>query len=100
MGRHKHVVVSVNAHNIRYNIRHEDKRPPLRIEMPTGEVEYAFETVIYDLDHNEIARLVYRPDEPLSCGARLWLELCGGASMRLPSIPIDHLGVPKKERRS
>jgi hypothetical protein len=30
--------------------------------------------VIVDDAGNEIARVVYRPDQPLKCGARCWIE--------------------------
>jgi len=30
--------------------------------------------VIYDQDGREAARVVYSPDKPLSCGAKVWVE--------------------------
>jgi len=27
-----------------------------------------------DKDGNEVARIVYQPEKPLSCGARVWIE--------------------------
>ena len=29
---------------------------------------------IPDKNNNEVARVVYRPDDPLSCGAQVWIE--------------------------
>lgn len=35
---------------------------------------YAHEAIIRDTEGNEVARVVYRPHKPLSCGARCWIE--------------------------
>ena len=35
---------------------------------------YTSEAIIRDADGNEVARVVYRPHNPLSCGARCWIE--------------------------
>jgi hypothetical protein len=35
---------------------------------------YAHEAIIKDADGNEVAKVVYRPDKPLSCGAHVWIE--------------------------
>ena len=35
---------------------------------------YTNSAVIVDAKGNEIARVVYRPDDPLSCGAHCWIE--------------------------
>lgn len=37
--------------------------------------QYGHEVVIYGADGVEVARVVYRPDKPLSCGAHVWVEV-------------------------
>ena len=32
------------------------------------------EATIKDSEGNVVAKLVYRPDKPLSCGAKVWIE--------------------------
>ena len=32
------------------------------------------EAIIRDANETEVARIVYRPDNPLPCGARVWVE--------------------------
>lgn len=66
-------IVNVNRHNVAHNEKHEDKKPVLSVKtyLDTG---YGDTVVIYGQDGKEAARLVYRPDKPLSCGARVWLE--------------------------
>jgi hypothetical protein len=36
--------------------------------------EYAHEVIIFGQDGKEAARVVYKPQDPLSCGARVWIE--------------------------
>jgi hypothetical protein len=38
---------------------------------------YVNEAVILGPDGQEVARVVYRPHAPLSCGARCWIETQG-----------------------
>lgn len=65
------VKVHVNQHVIRANIHKapEDREPPLRIIRGSRKPEGGFEV---DLIGN--ARVIYSPDKPLKCGARLWIE--------------------------
>jgi hypothetical protein len=35
---------------------------------------YAHEAIIKNEDGEEVARIVYSPHKPLSCGARCWIE--------------------------
>ena len=46
--------IHVNMHHIRYNIKHEDKKPVIAVKTSKSNI--------------------YSPDKPLSCGARLWIE--------------------------
>ena len=32
------------------------------------------EAIIYDDDGREVGRVVYRPESPLPCGAKVWIE--------------------------
>ena len=36
--------------------------------------KYTHEAVILGDDGEEVARVVYRPSKPLSCGAHCWIE--------------------------
>ena len=35
---------------------------------------YAHEAIIYGKDGTEAARVIYSPEKPLSCGAKVWIE--------------------------
>jgi len=69
-------LVHVNQGNIRQNIRREanDRLPVLRAQGDFDTV-YGDHIDIIHPDTGEIlASVVYHPDNPLSCGARVWIE--------------------------
>jgi len=39
------------------------------------ENNYAHEAILRTKEGDEIARVIYRPHKPLSCGARVWIEM-------------------------
>jgi hypothetical protein len=67
------IKLHVNQHVIRSNIHAEIKEPPLRI-IRKGRSEPAFNIEILDKAGTVAGRIVYSPDKPLKCGARVWIE--------------------------
>ena len=65
--------IHVNQHKIRENLKTGSRLPVITVK-DYKDNRYAHEAVILDKDGVEVARVVYRPDKPLSCGARLWIE--------------------------
>lgn len=66
-------VVHVDQNSIRHNLKTGDRLPPLTV-LTYKSNDKAHEVVIHDDAGKEVGRFVYRPDKPLSCGARLWFE--------------------------
>ena len=66
-------VVHVNQHNIRRNATKGTTDPVLTVKTYNSNT-YANIAIIKDKDGNELAKIVYQPDKPLSCGARVWIE--------------------------
>jgi hypothetical protein len=64
----KGVKVHVNQHVIRANKMKGENGPPLRI-IRGSKSEPAYEVELIGR-----ARVVYSPDKPLKCGARVWIE--------------------------
>ncbi len=60
--------IHVNQHKIRANINRDEPEPVLTVKTYKSNV-YAFEVEVLGP-----SRIVYRPDKPLSCGARCWIE--------------------------
>lgn len=66
-------IIHVNQHNIKANAKDDENRPVLTCKTYKSN-DYAHEASIVDKDGNEVAKIVYRPDKPLSCGAKVWIE--------------------------
>lgn len=61
-------IIHVNQHAIRRNIKAEVKEPVLTVKT------YKSNTYAHEVAIKGESKLVYSPDKPLSCGARVWLE--------------------------
>lgn len=61
-------IIHVNQHIIRSNSKSEDRKPPLTIKT-YKENRKGFEAQI-----SGSAKVIYSPDKPLSCGAKVWIE--------------------------
>ena len=66
-------IIHVNQHVIKSNRKKGEVEPVLTCKTYKTNT-YAHEAVIRDDNGNEVARVVYRPDKPLSCGAHVWIE--------------------------
>lgn len=66
-------IIHVNQHVIRDNAKNGTTDPVLTVKTYKSN-DYAHEAIVRDKDGNEVARVVYRPNDPLSCGARVWIE--------------------------
>jgi hypothetical protein len=63
-------IVHVNQHRIRSNISKpvEEQEPVLTVKT------YKSNTYAHEVEILGPSRVVYSPDKPLSCGARVWIE--------------------------
>jgi|TARA_R110000824_G_scaffold273754_1_gene462396 hypothetical protein len=68
-------IVHVNQHKIRANNNKDlcDLEPVLTVKTYKSN-DYAYQAIIKDDNGEEVARVVYSPHKPLSCGARVWVE--------------------------
>ena len=66
-------IIHVHQQRIRTNLKHGTTEPPI-IVRNYRKVRYGKTVEIKDREGNVVARLVYRPDSPLRCGARVYLE--------------------------
>lgn len=66
-------IVHVNRHQIARNAKDGGGRPVLTVKRGK-KTSYGSQVDIYDAAGNLVARLVYRPQAPLPCGATVWLE--------------------------
>lgn len=61
-------IVHVNQHVIRANLKNETQHPVLTVKCGKAN-NYAHEVIIHGP-----SKVIYSPDKPLSCGARVWIE--------------------------
>ena len=60
--------IHVNMHHIKHNNKHEDKKPVITVKTSKSNT-YGNEVEIYGP-----SKVIYSPDKPLSCGAKVWIE--------------------------
>lgn len=61
-------IVHVNQHVIKANVKNGANDPVLTVKT------YKDNRYAHEVEIQGPSRLVYSPDKPLSCGARVWLE--------------------------
>lgn len=66
-------IIHVNQHKIKSNRKNDSNEPVLTCKTYKSN-DYAHEAIIYGQDGKEAARVIYRPNNPLSCGAHVWIE--------------------------
>ena len=66
-------IIHVNQHVIKSNLKNNEQNPVLTCKT-YKENKYANEVLILDNNGFEVAKIIYRPNKPLSCGARVWIE--------------------------
>ena len=65
--------IHVNQHKIRANKKNGTRDPVLTVKTYKSNT-YGHEVDILDPQGNVVCQIIYRPDRPLSCGARVWVE--------------------------
>ena len=65
-------IIHVNQHHIKANSK-GNSLPVITCKTYKSNT-YTNEAVIYGQDGKESARVIYSPDKPLSCGAKVWVE--------------------------
>ena len=60
--------IHVNQHRIKSNKKHNKNDPVITVKTPKSNT-YGHEVVIHGP-----SKVIYSPDKPLSCGARVWIE--------------------------
>ena len=82
--------IHVNQHVIKANAKSGDRNPVFTIKQG-GKNTYATRVkVVGEME------LVYSPDKPLSCGAKVWIETRGEIELDKPSdtkVSIDNVSV-------
>jgi len=77
-------IIHVNQHKIKRNAKTGEREPVLTCKTYKSN-DYAHEVMI-----DGPSRIIYRPDKPLSCGARVWIETESEVKkVEMPSEPSN-----------
>ena len=60
--------IHVNQHRIKSNKKHNKNDPVITVKTSKSNT-YGYEVIIHGM-----AKVIYSPNKPLSCGARVWIE--------------------------
>lgn len=66
-------IIHVNQHKIKSNAKNNDNQPVLTCKTYKSNV-YGHSAEILDAEGIPVASVIYRPNKPLSCGAKVWIE--------------------------
>jgi len=61
-------IIHVNQHEIKANLKNDTDNPVLTVKT------YKSNTYAHEVEIGGPSKVVYSPDKPLSCGARVWIE--------------------------
>ena len=68
--------IHINQHNIRHNAKNpDDLLPPITVKTYNENIKGFRANITGD------STLVYSPDKPLDCGAKVWIETTGLVSV-------------------
>tara|TARA_R100000353_G_scaffold84409_2_gene62915 strand:- start:1153 stop:1476 length:324 start_codon:yes stop_codon:yes gene_type:complete len=77
--------IHINQHVIRSNAKSGKREPVITVKTYKTN-DYGHETIV-----NGPCTIVYSPDKPLSCGAKVWIETEAGVTV------VDSVAVTTKE---
>ena len=61
-------IIHVNQHVIKSNSKKQENNPVITVKT------YKSNTYAHEVEIEGPSKIVYRPDKPLSCGAKVWVE--------------------------
>ena len=78
-------IIHVNQHVIKSNHKHDEREPPLTVKT------YKDNTYAHQVHISGPCDIIYSPDKPLSCGARVWIQTESEViPIKLPTQEHDH----------
>jgi hypothetical protein len=61
-------IIHVNQHVVKRNSKTGEREPCLTVK------QGSLNTYVHEVEIAGPSKVVYRPDKPLSCGAKVWIE--------------------------
>lgn len=88
MPRKAKTIVHVNQHVIRSNKKTGATDPVITVKQGRENV-YAHRASLVMPDGTVVAQVRYEPEKPLSCGARVWVEVPGDSPVHVVVEGVD-----------
>jgi len=85
-------LIHVNQHKIKSNYKHNTNEPVLTCKTYKSNT-YGHSAEILDDNGNVVARIIYSPNKPLSCGAKVWIETENKVNVIASEIDVDELHI-------
>lgn len=76
--------IHVNQHNIRANKKDQGNRPTITVKT------YKHNLYGHEVEILGPSKLIYSPEKPLSCGARVWIETKGKVVVHDQEFGVTH----------
>lgn len=73
--------IHINQHIIKANAKNGDSNPVITVKTYDSNT-YGHTVEILDKNGNVVATVVYSPDKPLPCGAKVWIETSSEVTIR------------------
>ena len=73
--------IHINQHIIKANAKNGDSNPVITVKTYDSNT-YGHTVAILDKNGNVVATVVYSPDKPLPCGAKVWIETSSEVTIR------------------
>ena len=70
-------IVHVNQHVVKKNTKTGSREPVLTVKT------YKSNDYAHEVEIEGPSTIIYRPDKPLSCGARVWIETEGKVTAKI-----------------
>jgi len=77
-------IVHVNQHILRKNLKNKENNPVLTVKT------HKSNTYAHTVEIQGPSRVVYSPNKPLSCGARVWIETQAEVVLDRPRVTNRH----------
>lgn len=69
-------IIHINQHHIKWNRKHpEEENKPVITCKTYKDNQYHHGVKLVDQEGNVIGHVKYQPDNPLACGAHVWIEI-------------------------
>ena len=81
-------IIHVNQHTIRRNLKTGTREPVITVKCGRQN-QYTHEVKILDKHGELVATVMYRPDAPLNCGARVWIETTATCELSSATVELD-----------